>query len=505
MTAGSADVVVVGAGAAGCVIAARLSERATLHVTLLEAGPIFSAAHRPLSLSQPAFDWDPDHYWRYEGVTATQQQPRTIFRGRVLGGSGAINGVSVVRGIPDDYDSWGSEQWRWPDVLRAFVRMETDHDFGPEDYHGTAGPLPVRRHPRSEWGTLDTAFFEAARSRGFPECADLNSPGRDGVGPIPRNLVGGRRVDTAMAYLDRAHAKRTNLTITRGRGRRIVWDGTRAVGVEYERDGAVEILEAGEVILTAGAIESPHLLFASGVGPADELRAVGNPIVADLPGVGANLKDHPAYRFRITPVAGADDGDATVGPVTVFTTADESQFASDTQFNFATLPRTPRTEPSATFAWALNRALSAGRLRFASADPTEPPRIEYHYMEHPEDRRRTRDGLRAAVEMIESSPFAGLVAQVEGRPADDVLASDSRLDGWLVANVETGYHGTGTCRLGPADDRMSVVDGDCRVHGIEGVRVADLSIAPETPRGNTFGPAVMIGERASELIAPQLG
>jgi choline dehydrogenase len=499
------DVVVVGAGAAGCVVAARLSERPNLRVIVLEAGPTFTALDRPPSLLEPAFDWDPDHYWSYEGVTATPQQPRQIFRGRVVGGSGAINGVSVVRGIPDDYDSWGSDLWRWTDVLRAFVRMETDHDYGFADYHGHDGPLPVRRQPSSEWGPLDHAFYEAARHYGFPACDDLNSPDRDGVGPIPRNLIAGRRVDTAVAYLDRASVERANLTVMTGRARRITWEGTRANGVEYQRaDGRIETLEAEEVILAAGAIESPHLLFSSGVGAADALRGVGLPVVADLPGVGANLMDHPAYQFRITPAPSASGHQATVGPVTAFATATDSPFVSDTQFFFATLPATQRTDETAVLSWALNREMSTGQLRFVSSDPTESPRVEYQYMEHPADRQRAREGLRAASTMINSPPFAAVVAHVEGQPPDDVLGSDSLLDNWLCQRVETGYHGTGTCRIGPSEDRMAVVDDYCRVHGVTGVRVADLSIAPHTPRGNTFGPAVMIGERASELIAEQL-
>jgi choline dehydrogenase len=428
--------------------------------------------------------------------------PVSVLRGRVIGGSGAINGTTFLRGIPDDYDAWGSDHWCWPEVLRAFVRLETDQDVDA-DYHGNAGPIPISRHAQGDWGQVDIAFYESALEFGFPTRDDMNGPDRNGIGRFPRNMIDGRRVDTAVAYLDPARTRPNLAVIGRAVVRRILWDGPRAAGVEYERDGQVRRLEAGQVILAAGAIESPHLLFVSGVGPADELRSHNIPVIANLSGVGKNLQDHPTHLLPVTPAANVVLPDAITAPLGVHYTADDSPYEGDMHLVLVSVPPTPLTRARLTFGCTLNREVSVGQLQFASADPGDRPRLDFGYLEHPEDRRRVRDGLRIAIQLMKMPPLSGLIERIDG-PSDDVLDSNRRFDEWLCAHTQTAYHSVGTCKLGPASDPLAVVDDHCRVYGIEGVWVADLSIAPVVPRANTYGTAVMIGERAAELISEQL-
>jgi choline dehydrogenase-like flavoprotein len=441
--------------------------------------------------------------WAYEGVLTEEQEPITIVRGRLVGGSSAVNGSSFFRGTRDDYDDWGSELWSWPHVLEAFRRLETDADFGGEA-HGQSGPIPVQRHPSDEWGPMDAAFYEAVLAGGFPEQSDLNLPDRFGVGPTPRNIRHGRRVDAAAGYLEPAR-DRPNLTVVGGAFvRRVVFEGNRATGVEVEHGGRTAVVRTGAVVLSAGGIASPQLLFLSGVGAPDELRAAGLPVVTALPGVGKNLQDHALLNYELTPVEDAVPGPETpYAPASLHFTADDSELESDLRILFGALPASDWTPPYIALVTQVQRGVGRGRLHFSSADPAGPPRIEYRYFADAEDRRRGRQVLRVGAELLASEPLARLAAHVEG-PSKEELGSDRALDAWILRNAMTCYHTVGTCKLGPADDPDAVVDEGCHVLGVDDLYVADLSIAPLVPRAGTHATAIMIGERASELIASDL-
>ena len=519
----SHDVIVVGAGSAGCAVAARLSEDPGTRVLLLEAG---GSNRHPTVVIPAAFaqQFHSKRDWDY----ATDPEPgcdgRSLYipRGKMLGGSSSMNAMLYVRGRPLDYDMWeaeGATGWGWKDVKPYFLRAE-DNQRGASDDHAVGGPLRVEdsRSPRA----LTKSFLAGAEAAGIPYIEDYNGPEQDGAARVQVTQRGGRRWSTAEAYL-RPARKRPNLEVVTGaQVLRIECDGMRATGVRYrDRKGTEQLATAGsEIVLSAGAIGSPQLLLLSGIGPADHLAEHAIPVVADLPGVGRNLQDHPFYVCIWDVPGGGSLADAekpramlewvtrrtgplssTVAEAFAFVRSRPGLPAADLQFHFA--PAYFYEHGAATYdghALTIGPVLvtpkSRGELRLRSADPAAKPRILTNTLTEPEDVAALVAGIRLAREIAATGPMRAVVGR-ELFPGDGV-DTDADVEQDLRRRVELLYHPVGTCRIGT--DELAVVDPELRVRGVEGLRVADASVMPIIPGGNTNAPAIMIGERAADLV-----
>ena len=508
------DVIVVGGGSAGCTIASRLSEDPDRSVLLMEAGPDYPVfEHLPDDLKMGNNVWLSaygPHNWGYTAKITEDQTELVIPRGKATGGSSAVNGQVLFRGIPEDYDrwaEWGNDEWSFTRVLPYFNKLETDLDFGGDDFHGSDGPVPVRRAPRNEWLPHSAAFERACLDEGFPRDEDQNHPESTGVSPRARNTIDGVRMSMAINYLDIAR-HRLNLTV-RGSvtARRILFDDNRAVGIEAESGGEVFSVEADEIIVSSGAVASPQLLMLSGVGPAEHLRSMGIPVVHDSQGVGKNLRDHPAASVLYLAKGEKPDVQAPVIQVGLRYTVEGSDLRNDMQLspNLMTSEHRPahvQIDEDLNYVGmgaSLQLALGQGELTLQSTDPHVQPNLNYNYYQEPEDLRRMREAIRLGVWMAEKPPFSDLIEE-RLMPSDEELASDELLDDWLRKNSGTSHHISGTCKMGPDSDPLAVVDQHLKVKGVQGLRVADASIMPDCIRANTNATTIMIGEKCADYV-----
>ena len=525
---GQPDYIIIGAGSAGAALAYRLSENPETSVLLIEAGkPAHPYSRMPVSFG--LFIDKPGVNWRYssqpEEGTANRVIP--VPRGKMLGGSSSINGLVYVRGQTLDYDTWGqlgNRSWNWEKVSKVFRRME-NFDGGDEKVRGRNGPLGVSEVP--DQNPLYDALIAAAQSVGYPHNLDYNGLDQEGIGKTQATIKTGRRMSTAHCYLEPATQRKNLEVITEAMTQHLVLEGKRCVGVVYKKGGQLHTVKCqGEVILSAGAVSSPQILELSGIGRPEVLQKYGIGVKHELPAVGENFRDHIASRinWKVTmpgvtyndkirglgivgqaikyAVAGSGFLSLPSTPVVAFVKTRPELETPDLQLSFFPYAvENPKRRklfkfPGMTFVCYQLRPESLGSIHIRSKDPNEQPAIRFNFLHDPIDLRAMIDGVNIMRKIVEASPMDPYRGE-EFQPGKEI-SGDTAIENWIRNTSETAYHPMGTCRMGPGPN--AVVDDKLKVYGLEGLRVADASIFPTMPSGNTNAASIMVGERASDLI-----
>ena len=519
------DVIIVGGGAAGSVLASRLAENAETSVLVLEAGPDYPDPNNipdeiKFGGTRYAEAQDSEHNWALRGTITEEQGEIHVAQGRVIGGGSSINGQAMQRGLPEDFEAWsalGNDEWSYSKVLPFFRKSEHDLDIR-DDFHGTDGPMPVRRRQSGPTPDIQRAFREALINDGYNPTDDTNGANPAGVGVSPSNNLDGMRMSAAMTFLGPVR-HRLNLTVRGGVAvRKIIIKDLKAIGVEAESGGEVFNIEADKVVLCSGAIKSPHLLMLSGIGSADQLKEFGITPVHELPGVGQNLWNHLSSHIAFKVKEGVTlSGEADAVHFSLHYTSKGSSEANDmvlrtnpvidereekvpglrTKYVTDGIP----PEQVGRISCTLGLPDGSGYVRLASADPLVQPTFNYQYLQNSNDIQRVRDGIRMGCDLLETEAYKD-VCDYRINPKDEILNDDAALDLWIRQNVGSARHVSGTCRMGPDSDPTTVVDQYCKVKGMQNLFVVDASIVPRVPRsGGLHATVLMIGERAADWIA----
>lgn len=495
------DILIVGAGAAGAVLARRLSKGGERSVAVVEAGP--DPKQIPPDIRDGTRNSMKAHDWGFAHRPRPDQSTMMYPRGRIVGGSSAVNTCIALRGQRYDFDDWGLPGWSWDECLDAFCNIETDRDFPESEIHGHDGPIPVRRHTQEELVPWQAAFIDAAQSLGFESCDDHNDLSKTGVGPHAMNKIAGERMNAARCYLDDKVRARSSLTIfSDSHVRRVLFEGQRALGVEVEHQGEIVVHLANEVVLCGGAIGTPGILIRSGVGPRAQLERLGVDLVRDAP-VGARLLDHPGVAMFMLAKPGVVRFSDPLIQTSLRYTARNSSYADEMQLQPGSFVPLPIGEaPMVSIMTSIGKPSGEGRIFFESADPHARPRIESDFLLEPDDLEKACEAMELAW-LCASSPAMRELATF-AVPSERMFSSRKALREWIPRQTGSGYHPCGTVKMGDASDPLAVTDERGRVRGVEGLYVADASLFPTVPSSNTHFPTLMLGERFAQFFADGL-